>query len=566
MPPRRQGPIDPRLVAQVPTTRRYLALAVVIGLGATVAVVAEAVLIATVINRAMLHGATLGAVTPLLIGLGAAFFARALCGWLGEVAAQRCGITVTLALRQRMLRHTLELGPVWLSGERTGELSLTATRGISALHAYFGRYLPQAVLAGVAPLLIVVWVATQDWPSALLLLVLMALVPVAMVLFGREATKRTQRQWRRLSSLSAHLLELIQGLDTLRAFGRQQQGRKEVAEATEGLRRTTMGTLRVAFLSAFAMELLSGLAVGLVAMVLGLRLLGGHVAFATALAVLLVSPEVFLALRRAGAEFHASTEGQAAADRILSVLAQPVAAGPSPGASTGPGVDPGTQPVVVRGLTVRYPSRAAAAVHDLDLRLEPKEHVALRGPSGSGKSTVLAALLLFASPDEGEISCGAVDLRTVDRAAWRRQVAWVPQQPHLFRGSLADNLRLGRPGATSTELRRAVEMVGLDPWVDQLPAGLDTPVGENGLTLSAGERQRVALARAVLRDAPVVLLDEPTAHLNRDAEQELRETLGPWLDERTVLLAAHRAPVLCRIDATVTLPVIGTPITSGGVR
>jgi thiol reductant ABC exporter CydD subunit len=566
MPQRRQGRlVDPRLVEQVPITRRYLSVAVALGLGVTVSVVAQAVLLATVIDRAMLHGATLGSVTPLLVGLAAAFVARAVLSWMSEVVAQRCGVTVTLALRRKVLRHTLDLGPVWLAGERTGELSLAATRGITALNVYFGRYVPQAVLAAVAPLLIVVWVAIRDWPSALLLLALMALVPVTMILFGREATKRTQRQWRRLSSLSAHLLELIQGLDTLRAFGRQSQGRKEVAEATEGLRRTTMGTLRVAFLSAFAMELLSGLGVGLVAMLLGLRLLGGHVAFSTALAVLLVAPEVFLALRRAGAEFHASTEGQAAADRILTVLAQPVPAD-TPTDAAVPAPDPGRDALVVRGLTVRYAGRPQPAVAALDLRLEPRDHVALTGPSGAGKSTVLAALLRFTPVDAEELSCGGTDVRAVDAAAWRAQMAWVPQHPHLFRGTLGDNLRLGSAESSDEDLLRAIEMVGLDRWFEQLPEGLDTPVGENGLTLSAGERQRVALGRAVLRDAPLVLLDEPVAHLNREAEERLRHTLGPWLDERTVVIASHRAPALCHVDASIALPGADMVLTPGASR
>jgi ABC-type transport system involved in cytochrome bd biosynthesis fused ATPase/permease subunit len=273
----------------------------------------------------------------------------------------------------------------------------------------------------------------------------------------------------------------------------------------------------------------------------------------------LVSPEVFLALRRAGAEFHASTEGQAAADRILAVLAVPAsaaAAAPPPrppdraGAGPAPDPDPARHPVVVRQLAVSYEGRPAPAVDSLDLRLEPGQHVALTGPSGSGKSTVLAALLRFTRTDTGELWCGDVDLRTVDPATWRRRVAWVPQHPHLFRGSLADNLRLARPGADDAALRHALEVAGLDRWVEQLAAGLATAVGDNGLSLSAGERQRVALARAVLRDAPLVLLDEPTAHLGGDATTQLRRTFGTWLEGRTVLVAAHRPSAVCRIDAT----------------
>lgn len=562
MPSRPRGSLlDPKLAAQVSVTRPALALSVAVGLGVTASLVVQAALIADVVDRAMLHRAPLPAVVPQLAGLAAAVAARAALGWLGELSAQRTAATVTSVLRRRLLRHTVALGPRWLAGERTGELSVTATRGIDALHTYFGRYLPQAVLGGLAPFAIVVWVATLDWLSALLLLVLVALVPVAMIYVGRKAADATERQWRRLASLSAHLLEVIQGLATLRAFGRQAHGRREVAEATEGLRRSTLATLRLAFLSALSMELLSGLGVGLVAMVLGLRLLDGSLPFGTALAVLLVAPEVFLPIRRAGAEFHASAEGQAAAARILDVLDQPLPA--AGGAAAAPDAASGT--VVVRGLSVEHPGRARPAPAGLHLHLAPGEHVALVGPSGSGKSTVLAALLGFVALDPGTVTVAGVDLGTVDLAAWRRQVAWVPQLPHLFRGTLADNLRLGAPGAGEGALARAVEAVGLGRWLGQLPRGLDTVVGDGGLGLSAGERQRLALGRALLTGAPLVLLDEPAAHLDEGTVDELRSSLGPWLDRRTVLVASHGPVGLCRVDRVVAVAVAPAVEPAAGV-
>ncbi|MGH9082989.1 MAG: ABC transporter transmembrane domain-containing protein, partial [Acidimicrobiales bacterium] len=276
--PRRSGGlIDRRLASRVAATRRYLAMAVAVGLVATASVVAQAVLLATVVERSVLHRVPVAAVAPELAGLAVAFVVRAACSWAAEAAAQRTSATVTSVLRRQMLRHALGLGPAWLAGERAGELSLAATRGTAALDAYFGRYLPQAVLAGLAPVGILAWVAWEDWVSALVLVGLVALVPVAMVFFGRESAARTRQQWRRMSSLSARFLELVRGLPTLRAFGQERHGRRQVAEATEGLRQTTMGTLRVAFLSALALEFLAGIGTGLVAMVLGLRLLGGSV-------------------------------------------------------------------------------------------------------------------------------------------------------------------------------------------------------------------------------------------------------------------------------------------------
>jgi thiol reductant ABC exporter CydD subunit len=545
------GLVDRRLVARASVTRRYLVLAVAIGVASTICVVAQAVLLATVIDQVVHGGATLTAVTGHLVALGGVFVLRAGLGWLGELAAQRTSATVTSTLRRQLLSHALELGPTWLAGERAGELSVTATRGTTALDNYFGRYLPVAVVAGIAPLGILAWVAYNEWWAALLLLGLVALVPVAMILFGREATKRTRRQWHRLSSLSSRYLEVIQGLATLRAFRRAQHGRREVVAATEALRQTTMGTLRIAFLSALAMEFLAGIGVGLVAMVLGLGLLAGTVSFYTALAVLLVSPEVFLPLRRAGAEFHASTEGQAAAERILEVLDLPTdASEPRSGVS----LNVGRPPVLAaRALSVTYPGRSAPALGPLDLRVSAGEHVVIVGPSGSGKSTLLASLLGFVEPSGGSLCADGTPLGDLDRRQWRSLVAWMPQRPHLFTGTIAQNLALGDPGATRGALEAACELTGLAALVAQLPAGLDTPVGEGGLSLSAGERQRLALARVVVRGASIVLLDEPGAHLDLSSELAIGSALTSFFEDRTVIVAAHRQALVSRVDRVVRL-------------
>jgi len=556
---RHGGLIDRRLTARVAVTRRYLAGAVAVGLVGTACIVAQAVLLATVIERALLHRASLAEVTPQLGGLAAAFVVRAICIWLGEVAAQRTSATVTSVLRRQLLRKAIDLGPAWLSGERSGELSLSATRGISALDAYFGRFLPQAVLAGLAPVAILAWVGVEDWVSLLVLLGVAALVPVAMIYFGRKSGAETRRQWRRLSSLAARFLDLVEGLPTLRAFGRQSHGRREVAEATEGLRQTTIKTLRVAFLSALAMEFLAGIGTGLVAMVLGLRLLDGTLHLYTALAILLVSPEVFLPLRRAGAEFHASTEGQAAAERILDILDLPEHQ-PAHEAEDHPEKrrgrileDPSKAAIRLASVTISYPGRAVPAVRCFDLEIAPGEHVALLGPSGAGKSTLLGLLLGFFRPDDGAVTVGGVDLETLTLPAWRRSLAWVPQRPHFFTGTIAENLSAGSTSGSDQRLWRAVEMVGLTDMLAELPDGLDTMVGGGGLTPSAGELQRLAIARAVLRDAPVVLLDEPVAHLDASTEGRLHTALSTWLDARTVLVAAHRPQLVDRIDRAVFL-------------
>jgi thiol reductant ABC exporter CydD subunit len=459
-----------------------------------------------------------------------------------------------------LLGHALALGPGWLGGERPGELSLTATRGLRSLHTYYARYLPQAAAAAVIPLILLVWVGTQDWLAFVVVIALVLAVPVTMIAFGREANRRSERQWRRLGSLAGRVLQLVEGLPTLRAVGRESQGRREVEAATEGVRSATMRTLRVAFLSALSMDMIAGFGVGFVAMVLGLRLLWGELDLQTAMAVLLVAPEIFIPLRRAGAEFHASTEGQAAATRVVEVLATPVPSSTTAGLP-GAGRPDGGGGLTIEGLGVHYEHRERAALAHVSLHAPPGQRVALTGPSGSGKSTVLAALLRFVEPSEGSMAFDGGPSSAQAVATWREHFSWLPQRPHLFNATLADNLRLGAPEAPDEELRRVLEAVGLADLLANLPAGLLTAVGHDGLTLSSGERQRVALARALLRPAPVLLLDEPTAALDPPTVARLAPAIEPWLSGRTVVVAAHEPLLLPRFDLVMALPAtVGLPL------
>jgi len=567
--PRRSRPrlVDPDLAARVPGLRPVAATAVALSVLSAAAIIVQAVALASVVDRSLLHHASLGAVTPALVVLGLAILVRAVLHGAGDLSALRAADRVVATLRRQLLEHALALGPGWLSAERPGELSLTATRGLRSLHTYYARYLPQAAAAAVIPVILLVWVATQDWLAFVVVIALVLAVPVTMIAFGREATRRSERQWRRLSSLAGRVLQLVEGLPTLRAFGRESQGRREVEAATEGVRSATMRTLRVAFLSALSMDMIAGFGVGFVAMVLGLRLLWGELDLQTAMAVLLVAPEIFIPMRRAGAEFHASTEGQAAAARVVEVLGTPVppsadaddvARGP---ASDGAGAGAGAGGLTVDGLGVLYEHRERAALVGVSFQAPPGTHLALTGPSGSGKSTVLAALLRFVPPSEGTMAFDRQPSSAHSVAAWREHFSWLPQRPHLFNATLAENLRLGAPDAPDEDLHRVLEAVGLADLLANLPAGLLTVVGHDGLTLSSGERQRVALARALLRPAPVLLLDEPTAALDPPTVTRLAPAIEPWLAGRIVVVAAHEPLLLPHFDAVLTLPAtVGLPL------
>ena len=420
-----------------------------------------------------------------------------------------------------------------------------------SLHTYYARYLPQAAAAAVIPLILLVWVATQDWLSFVVVIALVLAVPVTMIAFGREATRRSERQWRRLGSLAGRVLQLVEGLPTLRAFGREAQGRREVEAATEGVRSATMRTLRVAFLSALSMDMIAGFGVGFVAMVLGLRLLWGELGLQTAMAVLLVAPEIFIPLRRAGAEFHASTEGQAAAARVVEVLATPVpdaATRPRPPSRPRPGRRDGRDGgggsgLRIDGLGVRYDNRRRPRSTGVSLQARPGTRVALTGPSGCGqvdRAGRVAALRRAQRRHHGVRRARQHARRPP--AAWREHFSWLPQRPHLFNATLAENLRLGAPDASDEDLRRVLDAVGLADLLANLPAGLLTAVGHDGLTLSSGERQRVALARALLRPAPVLLLDEPTAALDPPTVARLAPAIEPWLERAHGRGGGPRAP------------------------
>ncbi len=531
------------------------AVSLVLAALSAVTIVVQAVALATVVERSLLHHASLSAVARPLVLVGLAIGVRAVLHAAGDISAHGAAERVVTRLRADLLAHALTLGPGWLAGERPGELSVTATRGLRSLHTYYARYLPQAATAAIIPALLLIWVGSQDWLAFVVVIALVLAVPVTMVFFGREAAKRSARQWRRLGSLAGRFLQLVEGLPTLRAFGREEQGRREVAAATEGVRSATMRTLRTAFLSALAMDMLAGFGVGFVAMVLGLRLLWGELDLQTAMAVLLVAPEIFIPLRRAGAEFHASAEGQAAAARVLEVLATPLPARDEWSGGPARVTVVGSAPALhVDGLRVTYPHRDGPALDGFALDLAPGTRVALIGGSGAGKSTVLAALLRLCEPAAGSMTLDGVPATGLSAAAWRSSFSWLPQRPHLFTTSMADNLRLGAPEATDDDLVAVLDAVGLSALMANLPRGLATELGHDGLTLSAGERQRVALARALLRPAPIVLLDEPTAALDPPTVARMAPALEPWLGRRTIVVAAHEPTLLPSFDRVVALP------------
>jgi ATP-binding cassette, subfamily C, bacterial CydD len=543
--------VQRRLTRFSRAARAHLVATVVLGAVATVLTVAQATLLAGVIAAVFLTGASLGDVTGELGWLAAIAVARGLVA-AGFEATGRIGAARVMAdLREALAAHLLRARPGGLAGERRGELAATAVQGVDALEAYFARYLPQVALAALSPLAILVWVAPRNWQAAAILAVTVPLIPVFMVLIGRLAERSTRARWQTLATLSARFLDVVSGLETLRAVGRAGAQEQAIAESSERYRRETMATLRVAFLSALVLELLAMLGVALVAVTIGVQLAGGSLQLEAGLTVLLLAPELYAPLRELGAQFHASADGVAAAGRVLEVLEQPPAVAVPDRPRPAP--DPGRAPVELEDVRFSHAGRGEPVLDGARLTLWPGEIVALVGASGSGKTTLASLVLRLADPDAGRVTCGGIDLREVSAADWRRQIAWIPQRPTIFAASVADNIRLAAPGAGGHSVRQAARRSGVLELADTLPDGLETRVGEGGRRLSAGEAQRIALARAFLRAAPLVVLDEPTAHLDAESAALVDEALALLLRQRTALLIVHRRALAGRADRVVEL-------------
>ena len=546
---RRSGPVDPRLLHYTRGTRRYLVLTVSLGVVTAGLVLSQAWLIAHTISDVVVHHHGVAQVRVLVVLLALVILGRAGVAWLGERAGQRASAAAKSDLRTALVRKIAQLGPAGIDRERSGRLVVTATSGIDALDSYFSRYLPQLFLAVIVPVSVIVVVLGADWISAVIIAVTVPLIPLFMALVGASTKVRMRRQALLLQRLSGHFLDVVAGLPTLKVFGRAKAQVDAVRDITNRYRTATMATLKVAFLSSLILELLATFSVALVAVAVGLRLLGGHVSFATALFVLILAPEAYLPLRILGTNYHASAEGMKAAEDIFEVLERPV----PPRGCRRDVPDPSTSSLRVDRLEVCYPGRTVPALRGVSMDVQPGEVVAIAGPSGCGKSSLLGVVLGLVPASAGSVSVGGVNLADCDLDAWRSRVAWVPQRPHLFARSIADNVRLGRPDATDHDLRSAISDAELDDVVARLPEGLATVLGADGAGLSAGERQRVALARAFLRDAPLLLLDEPTANLDGGTEEDVLTAVERLMVGRTVVMAAHRPSLLAVCDRVVRM-------------
>jgi ATP-binding cassette, subfamily C, bacterial CydD len=533
-------PFDRRLWRESATVRRYLVLAGLLEALAAAATIAQAALLAHTIVGGFLRHRSVASLTPELVGLGALTVARAGVAWLLESAGRILALRVTSELRARVLAHVVRTRP---GGVSTAEVTTATTDGARALEPYFARFLPQLLAAAIAPPAIIAFVLWEDVTSAVIMLVTLPLIPLFGILIGRAAQARAMARYEALARMSSHFLDVVSGLATLRAFRRGRAQTRTIEDVTEAYRRETMGTLRIAFLSALVLELAATLGTAVIAVEIGVRLVDGRLGLEPALACLILAPELYGPLRLLASQFHASTDGLTAAGRLFALLElEPAVALPSTR------VEPrfGT----IRFETVAKSFAGRGSIFEaLSFTVEPGEHVALVAPSGAGKSTLLSILLRFADPDQGAVTVGGVDLRTLDPAEWRRLVSWLPQRPRLQPGPVSEAISLGRPGV---DVGAAAVLAGAS-------ALLGRTVGEGGLGLSAGELRRVALARALASPAPLLLLDEPTTHLDPDTAADVRRALGSVGADRTLVVATHDLDLAAVVDRVVELPAPRAP-------
>nr|WP_042178613.1 thiol reductant ABC exporter subunit CydD [Kibdelosporangium sp. MJ126-NF4]CEL13292.1 Transport ATP-binding protein CydD [Kibdelosporangium sp. MJ126-NF4]CTQ98983.1 Transport ATP-binding protein CydD [Kibdelosporangium sp. MJ126-NF4] len=540
-------PLDPRLLRHASAARPFIVACAVLG-GITAAlVVAQAELLAVTISRAFLDGAALESLGWVLAGLVAVVLGRSAIAWLGETTAHRAAAAVLAQLRDTIVSTALRLGPRHSEQRSPADLAALATRGVDKLDSYFSRYLPQLLIATIVPMIVGARILLLDWVAAAIIGVTVPLIPIFMILIGLYTRRDVRRQWRTLSVLGNHFLDLVAGLAVLTAFGRARAQTTSLREITERYRTQTMRTLRVAFLSALTLELLATLSVAVVAVSIGLRLLSGDLDLHTALVVLILAPEVYLPLRAWGCGSTTVWKGLAAAEEIVALTETQTTT-----STRAPAPDPSRVRLRMHGVTVN--GRAGQILDNLDLRIEPGEIVGVTGPSGAGKSTLLDLLLGWRRPNSGRIHVNGVDLAELDRTEWQRRIAWVPQQPNLVAGSVSDNIRIGRPDADATALAEAAAAAALD-------VPLDTLIGEFGAGLSTGQRRRVALARAILADRRLVLLDEPTEGVDADTESAILDRLPAVLAGRTAVVVTHHPAVLDLCDRVIELPGQQTAVT-----
>lgn len=537
--------IDKRLLKITANIKVSAVLTIFFGLLTGIFTIGQAYYLSYTINKVFLEHSVLSSVLYLIIIILTISILKAVSNWNQNFFANRVAGYAKNILRKNILNHLFSLGPNYTKSERTGEISNTITNGVEKLDAYFSQFLPQLFLSALIPIIILFFIFPIDFLTGIVFIVTAPLIPIFMILIGSIAESLNKKQWKLLSRMSAYFLDVIQGLTTLKIFGRSKDQIDKISKISNAYRTSTMKVLRVAFLSALVLELLSTISIAIVAVEIGLRLMNGNLEFQPALFILILAPEFYLPIRQLGTRYHAGMEGMAAAKSIFGILETPL---PENKIMETGALNFLKDTINFSDVYYSYNNGERKALQGLSFSVEPGKVTALIGESGSGKTTVINLLLRFFEQEHGKITINNKNINKIDIDKWREQIAWVSQNPYLFHKTIRENILLAKPDANEDDLIQAAQSANIYDFIKSLPQGFETLVGERGTLISGGEAQRIALARAFLKNAPLLIMDEPTANLDPQTEAEMISSLKELIVGRTVLIIAHRLNTIKEAD------------------
>lgn len=536
--------IDKRLLRLTVPVKSNLIFTVIFGLAAACAVVGQAYYISKIIDNVFLHNANISNVKYLLFFVIIISLLKALFIWFEQNFANKVATYIKNKVRNEITEYIFKLGPNYIKSERTGDVVNTLTNGIEKLDAYFNKFIPQLFLSALIPILIIIFVLPIDLLSAVVFVLTAPLIPMFMMLIGSAAEKLNKKQWKSLSLMSAYFLDVIQGLTTIKLFNRTNHVLNKISVISNLLKKSTMKVLKIAFLSALVLEMFSTISIAIIAVEIGLRLMNGNLAFQPALFILIMAPEFYNPIRQLGARYHAGMEGIAAAQSIYKILETPIVSF----AKVDSIFNFNFKKITFEDVHFSYDTNNKKAINGISFSIYPKTITALVGKSGSGKTTTVNLMLKFIEPTQGKICIDGININNIKRKEWLKQIGWISQNPYLFNKSIKENILIAKENATEKELQQAIEYAKLNKFLNSLPNGINTVIGERGFGLSGGEAQRVALARAFLKDAPILILDEPTANLDPATEKELIESIRLLTKNKTVLMIAHKLNTIKQAD------------------
>jgi len=526
------------LKSQVEVDKKNFYLSTLFGVLSGFLVIYQAWILASILNSVIFKNASLDEIKNELLILIVVFIFKAILTLLSNTFAHKFASNIKIKLRDNLLRHLQKVGPIYPNKKHSGSDVNTLIDAVESIEKYYTLYMPSVVFVAVIPIAILIVAFPIDWISSLILLVTAPVIVFFMILIGKGAQKLNQKQWRQLSRLSSHFIDALQGLPTLKIFNGAKKEALIIKRLANEYKDRTMSVLKVAFLSSLLLEFFSSVGIAMVAVTIGFRLMYGQMEFIDGMFLLLIAPEFYMYIRNMGSSYHARMEGIGAAEQILELVEKKSLNNFDSTNKTKLEIGD-TLEIEFRDVKFSY-DKNQEALKGINLKIKPNQMTVFIGKSGSGKSTIANLLLGFITPTSGKILINGKSLSEFSLEEWRQKVAWMPQFAHLFKGTIKENIKLAKQDASEEELKEASKFANCDEFISRLPNGYDTLIGEKGSGLSGGQRQRVALARAFLKEVPLLVLDEPTASLDKKSEEFIEAGIEKLKQSRTIVAIAHR--------------------------